>query len=145
MEVDLTGTPTASPPSQPAQADRSQPTTTTAGFPPPAAQPRANRHDVPATARLPTNISQIAATQAQQSTAIAMLQRLATCQVSQAHASQAVNARRELIAHNISVLGHMWTFRRWYLARHYSIEDYIHLQTTFILSMATGESEIVEE
>jgi len=38
----------------------------------------------------------------------------------------------ELIAHNISVLGHMWTFRRWYLARHYSIEDYIQLQTGFI-------------
>jgi len=39
----------------------------------------------------------------------------------------------ELIAHNISVLGHMWTFRRWFLARHYSIEDYIELQTEFIL------------
>jgi len=39
----------------------------------------------------------------------------------------------ELVAHNISVLGHMWTFRRWFLARHYSIEDYIELQTKFIL------------
>jgi len=39
----------------------------------------------------------------------------------------------ELIAHNISVLGHMWTFRRWFLAQHYSIEDYIELQTEFIL------------
>jgi AcrR family transcriptional regulator len=39
----------------------------------------------------------------------------------------------ELIAHNISVLGHMWTFRRWFLARHYSIEDYIELQTEFII------------
>ena len=39
----------------------------------------------------------------------------------------------ELAAHNISVLGHMWTFRRWFLARHYSIEDYIELQTEFIL------------
>jgi len=39
----------------------------------------------------------------------------------------------ELIGHNISVLGHMWTFRRWFLARHYSIEDYIELQTEFIL------------
>jgi len=39
----------------------------------------------------------------------------------------------ELLAHNISVLGHMWTFRRWFLARHYSIEDYIALQTEFIL------------
>jgi AcrR family transcriptional regulator len=39
----------------------------------------------------------------------------------------------ELIAHNISVLGHMWTFRRWFLSRQYSIEDYIELQTDFIL------------
>lgn len=43
----------------------------------------------------------------------------------------------ELVAHNISVLGHMWTFRRWFLARHYSIEDYIELQTDFILGLAT--------
>jgi AcrR family transcriptional regulator len=41
----------------------------------------------------------------------------------------------ELLAHNISVLGHMWTFRRWFLARHYSIEDYIALQTEFILGL----------
>ncbi len=43
----------------------------------------------------------------------------------------------ELAAHNIVVSGHMWTFRRWYLARHYSIEDYIALQTEFILGMCT--------
>jgi AcrR family transcriptional regulator len=42
----------------------------------------------------------------------------------------------ELIAHNISVLGHMWTFRRWFLARHYSIEDYIELQTEFLLGLS---------
>ena len=42
----------------------------------------------------------------------------------------------ELVAHNISVLGHMWTFRRWFLARHYSIEEYIQLQTEFILGIA---------
>lgn len=41
----------------------------------------------------------------------------------------------ELAAHNIVVLGHMWTFRRWYLARHYSIEDYIKLQADIILGM----------
>ncbi len=41
----------------------------------------------------------------------------------------------ELMAHNISVLGHMWTFRRWFLARHYSIEDYIELQSRFILGL----------
>jgi len=39
----------------------------------------------------------------------------------------------ELIAHNITVLGHMWTFRRWFLSRHYTIEDYIRQQTDFIL------------
>ena len=39
----------------------------------------------------------------------------------------------EMVAHNITVLGHMWTFRRWYLARQYSIEDYIRMQTEFIL------------
>ncbi len=41
----------------------------------------------------------------------------------------------ELVAHNISVLGHMWAFRRWFLARHYSIEDYIALQTEFIIGI----------
>ncbi|MDM8517007.1 TetR/AcrR family transcriptional regulator, partial [Desulfobacterales bacterium HSG16] len=43
----------------------------------------------------------------------------------------------ELVAHDITVLGHMWTFRRWYLARHYNIEDYIRLQTDFILGKYT--------
>jgi hypothetical protein len=40
-----------------------------------------------------------------------------------------------MVAHNITVLGHMWTFRRWYLARQFSIEDYIRMQTEFILGM----------
>ncbi len=43
----------------------------------------------------------------------------------------------ELAAHNIVVLGHMWTFRRWYIARHYSLEDYIDQQTEFIIKMCT--------
>ena len=43
----------------------------------------------------------------------------------------------ELAAHNISVLGHMWTFRRWFFARHYTIEDYIKIQTEFILNMCS--------
>ncbi|MGD8208321.1 MAG: TetR/AcrR family transcriptional regulator [Desulfobacterales bacterium] len=42
-----------------------------------------------------------------------------------------------LAAHNIVVLGHMWIFRRWYLARHYSLEEYINRQTEFILKMCT--------
>jgi len=31
----------------------------------------------------------------------------------------------------------MWTFRRWYLARHYSLDDYVNRQTEFILKMCT--------
>ncbi len=46
----------------------------------------------------------------------------------------------ELVAHNITVLGHMWTFRRWYLARHYSIEDYIRIQTDFIIGMVARQA-----
>jgi AcrR family transcriptional regulator len=39
----------------------------------------------------------------------------------------------ELLAHNITVLGHMWTFRRWFLSKRYSIDEYIRRQTEFIL------------
>jgi TetR/AcrR family transcriptional regulator, cholesterol catabolism regulator len=41
----------------------------------------------------------------------------------------------DLVAHNISVLGHMWTFRRWFLANHYTVEEYIDFQTHNILGM----------
>lgn len=44
----------------------------------------------------------------------------------------------EIAAHSIVVLGHMWTFRRWFLSKHYTIEDYIKLQTAAILRMCTG-------
>jgi len=47
----------------------------------------------------------------------------------------------ELAAHNISVLGHMWTFRRWFFGRHYTIEDYIKIQTEFILNMCSRRTE----
>ena len=47
----------------------------------------------------------------------------------------------ELAAHNIVILGHMWTFRRWYLGHHYSIEDYIQLQTDIILGMFAGKTK----
>ncbi|MBN2244228.1 MAG: TetR/AcrR family transcriptional regulator [Candidatus Aminicenantes bacterium] len=43
----------------------------------------------------------------------------------------------DLIAHNITVLGHMWTFRRWFLSRNYTIDEYIEIQTRFILGKAT--------
>jgi len=33
----------------------------------------------------------------------------------------------------------MWTFRRWFLARHYNIEDYIKFQTDFILGIFNRE------
>jgi len=51
----------------------------------------------------------------------------------------------ELAAHNISVLGHMWTFRRWFLARHYSIEDYIRMQTDFLLAMYVGDNQTTDK
>ncbi len=38
-----------------------------------------------------------------------------------------------ILAHNISVLGHMWAFRRWDLARHFTIDEYIDYQTDFVL------------
>ncbi len=41
----------------------------------------------------------------------------------------------DLVAHNISVLGHMWTFRRWFLANHYDIDEYTDFQTKNILGM----------
>jgi AcrR family transcriptional regulator len=39
-----------------------------------------------------------------------------------------------LMAHNIVVLGHMWAFRRWALAKSYKLRDYIQMQTSLILS-----------
>jgi AcrR family transcriptional regulator len=47
----------------------------------------------------------------------------------------------ELIAHNIVVLGHMWTFRRWYLSSRYTIEEYVQIQTNFILGKSMGEKK----
>jgi AcrR family transcriptional regulator len=38
-----------------------------------------------------------------------------------------------LTGHNISVIGHIWAFRRWYFARHFTIEEYIAKQTEFIM------------
>lgn len=46
----------------------------------------------------------------------------------------------EVMAHNISVLGHMWTFRRWFLSSHYSIDTYIDIQTRFILKTMTAHT-----
>jgi AcrR family transcriptional regulator len=46
----------------------------------------------------------------------------------------------DVMAHNISVLGHMWTFRRWFLSSHYSIDTYIEIQTSFILKTMTSHA-----
>lgn len=43
----------------------------------------------------------------------------------------------ELMAHNISVLGHMWTFRRWSLSQRFPIEEYIARQTAIILGITS--------
>ena len=39
-----------------------------------------------------------------------------------------------LMAHNITVLGHMWAFRRWFLSRHFSVDEYIQQQTGLVLN-----------
>ena len=44
----------------------------------------------------------------------------------------------DLVAHNITVLGHMWTFRRWFLRRKYNIEEYITIQTALICGELFG-------
>lgn len=38
-----------------------------------------------------------------------------------------------LIGHNISVIGHIWAFRRWYFAKHFTIEEYTEKQTEFLM------------
>ena len=45
------------------------------------------------------------------------------------------------IGHNISVIGHTWAFRRWYFAKHFSIEQYIEKQTEFIMGFLPGNIE----
>jgi TetR/AcrR family transcriptional regulator, cholesterol catabolism regulator len=40
----------------------------------------------------------------------------------------------DLLANNITIFGHMWTFRRWYLSQQHSIEEYIQFQTGFVLA-----------
>jgi AcrR family transcriptional regulator len=45
------------------------------------------------------------------------------------------------VGHTISVLGHTWAFRRWYFAKHFTIEEYIEKQTELILGFLTTETE----
>ncbi len=39
----------------------------------------------------------------------------------------------QLLAHNITIQGQMWAFRRWYLRKHFTLEEYIILQTELLL------------
>jgi TetR/AcrR family transcriptional regulator, cholesterol catabolism regulator len=45
----------------------------------------------------------------------------------------------KLMAHNIMVMGQMWTFRRWALAKQYSLEEYTRYQTAWLLHDLTME------
>lgn len=40
-----------------------------------------------------------------------------------------------LVGHNISVLGQMWAFRRWHMKKTFSLDQYISIQTEFILGL----------
>lgn len=42
-------------------------------------------------------------------------------------------AEIKLVAHNILVQGHMWTFRRWVLKKQFTLEQYTELQIEHIL------------
>jgi AcrR family transcriptional regulator len=44
----------------------------------------------------------------------------------------------ELAAHDITVWGHMWAFRRWHLSRRFTIEEYTKRQTALILASYAG-------
>lgn len=46
------------------------------------------------------------------------------------------------IGHTISVLGHTWAFRRWYFAKHFTIEQYIEKQTEFILGFLSADTVV---
>ncbi len=47
-------------------------------------------------------------------------------------------AERKLMAHNIVVLGHMWTFRRWSLGKSFSLGQYLRLQKDLLMSQLAG-------
>ncbi len=38
-----------------------------------------------------------------------------------------------LMAHNITILGQMWAFRRWYVQKQFSLEEYIAIQTALVM------------
>ena len=52
-----------------------------------------------------------------------------------------------LTAHNILLIGRAWADRRWFLQKHYSIEEYIRIQTEAILKeiLVSRNSEITSK
>ena len=44
----------------------------------------------------------------------------------------------DLVGDNISVLGQMWAFRRWHVQKNFDLENYIDIQTRFILGQILG-------
>ena len=44
----------------------------------------------------------------------------------------------ELYAHNIYVAGQMWSFRRWVLRKMFTLDEYVELQTAFLIQGAKG-------
>lgn len=45
-------------------------------------------------------------------------------------------------AHNLFVQGQMWGFRRWALQRYYTLDQYIEIQTGFLIGGLTGQEEM---
>ena len=39
----------------------------------------------------------------------------------------------ELLAHNIMIIAHAWTFRRWELQKRFTLEEYTDMQIRFLL------------
>ncbi|EGL82887.1 transcriptional regulator, TetR family [Caldalkalibacillus thermarum TA2.A1] len=50
----------------------------------------------------------------------------------------------KLMAHNIMVLGEMWVFRRWALAKNFTLEEYIDKQTAMILNQISYRAQAEE-
>jgi TetR/AcrR family transcriptional regulator, cholesterol catabolism regulator len=44
----------------------------------------------------------------------------------------------KLYAHNIYVAGQMWSFRRWVLRKMFTLDEYVELQTAFLIQGAKG-------
>jgi TetR/AcrR family transcriptional regulator, cholesterol catabolism regulator len=47
----------------------------------------------------------------------------------------------KLMAHNIMIMGQMWTFRHWSLGRYYDVEEYTNIQMSFLLEEVIPRSD----